>query len=183
MIRTLPYLSSYGMDAFRDSVIVMYGGFAFVVVGLLLEDERRLNAVVRYYNSFLSMYIPVIPVLFIASRYFRESIPAVPGTSVPLLMLGPGEVPVHLARAVVFVMVGFRKATVLWVTPLIIAVVVASMTTRGRMPAYVVPVLLAALVLGKIRQLLSVIITGLAILVATYTVEGAWTDEQGFPAQ
>jgi hypothetical protein len=182
MIRTLPYVSSYGMDAFRDSVIVMYGGFAFVVVGLLLENERRLNAVVRYYNSFLSVYVPVIPLLFIASRYFRESIPNVPGTSVPLLMLGPGEVPVHLAGAVVFAMVGFRRATVLWVTPLVIAVVVASMTTRGGMLAFVVPVLLAALVLGKIRQVLSVVITGLAILAATYTVEGALTDERGLAA-
>lgn len=181
MIRTVPYVSTYGVDAFRDSVIVMYGAFAFVVVGLLLEKEHRLNAVVRYYNSFLSFYVPVIPLLFIASRYFRESIPNLPGTSVPLLMLGPGEVPVHLAGAAVFAMVGFRKATVLWLTPLTIAVIVASMTTRGGMLAFVVPVLFAALVLGKIRQLLGVIIAGLAILAATYTVEGALTDGQGFP--
>jgi len=100
-----------------------------------------------------------------------------------LLMLGPGEVPVHLAGAAVFAMVGFRRATVLWVTPLVIAVVVASMTTRGGMLAFVIPVLLAAVVLGKIRQLLSVIIAALAILAATYTIEGAATDGQGFAAQ
>src|SRR4029077_6497853 len=34
LARTLPFVSIYGIDALRDSVVILYGGFAFVVIGL-----------------------------------------------------------------------------------------------------------------------------------------------------
>ena len=43
LVRTLPFVGVYGFDALRDSVIVMYGGFAFFVIALLLEDARRIK--------------------------------------------------------------------------------------------------------------------------------------------
>jgi hypothetical protein len=51
--RTLPFVGSHGIDSLRDSVIVVYGGFAFIVIGLLLEDARRINTVLRYYGVML----------------------------------------------------------------------------------------------------------------------------------
>src|SRR5262245_34236895 len=42
IIRTLPCLGEFGLDALRDSVIVGYGGFAFIVGALLLERPERL---------------------------------------------------------------------------------------------------------------------------------------------
>ena len=36
IIRTLPYLRENGFDALRDSMLVLYGGFAFIVTTLLL---------------------------------------------------------------------------------------------------------------------------------------------------
>ena len=50
LARTLPFVSVYGFDALRDSVIILYGGFAFIVIGLLLEDARRIDTVLRYYE-------------------------------------------------------------------------------------------------------------------------------------
>src|SRR5258707_13224465 len=41
LLRTLPFISVYGFNALRDTVILMYGGFAFIVVALSLEDYRR----------------------------------------------------------------------------------------------------------------------------------------------
>jgi hypothetical protein len=38
----------HGFDALRDSVVIMYGGFAFVVIALLLEDGSRVNSILRY---------------------------------------------------------------------------------------------------------------------------------------
>src|SRR5258708_28393488 len=49
--RTVPFVSVYGFDALRDSVIILYGGFAFIVIGLLLEDARRIDAILRYYGK------------------------------------------------------------------------------------------------------------------------------------
>ena len=54
LARTLPFVSVYGFDSLRDSTIVIYGGFAFIVIGLLLEDARRINTVLRYYSIMLA---------------------------------------------------------------------------------------------------------------------------------
>ena len=51
LARTLPFVSVYGFDALRDSAIILYGGFAFIVIGLLLEDARRIDTVLRYYSK------------------------------------------------------------------------------------------------------------------------------------
>src|SRR5712664_3516540 len=109
LLRTLPFVGVYGFDALRDSVVVMYGGFAFVVIALLLEDGRRINTMLRYYGEFLNIYIPAIPLVFAFSRYMADHIPRWPGYNVPLLQIGSGEVAVHLAGASVFALVGFRK--------------------------------------------------------------------------
>jgi hypothetical protein len=171
LLRTLPFFGAYGFEALRDSVIVMYGGFAFVVAGLLLEDERRLNAIIGYYGAFLSVFVPAIPFLFALSRALESSLPTVPGSTVPVIMLGPGELPVHLAGALVFALAGFRKVTALWIVPLIAGVVMASALTRGGMLAFLVPVVVAVLVLGKLRQLLVVAAAGLTIFAAAYALE------------
>ena len=60
LARTVPFVSVYGFDALRDSVIILYGGFAFVVIGLLLEDARRIDTVLRYYSNVLVVF-PAIP--------------------------------------------------------------------------------------------------------------------------
>ena len=50
-IRAMPYLGEYGLDALRDSVIVMYGGMAFIVIGLLVDDSRRIDRIVDFYPN------------------------------------------------------------------------------------------------------------------------------------
>ena len=39
VIRTVPYIGQFGADALRDSIIVMYGIFAFIVANLVLEPD------------------------------------------------------------------------------------------------------------------------------------------------
>ncbi|HYZ40361.1 MAG TPA: O-antigen ligase domain-containing protein, partial [Stellaceae bacterium] len=102
LLRTLPFIGAYGIDALRDSVVVMYGGFAFIVTALLLEDGRRINKIVQYYGAFLKIYVPVIPFMFLASRYLGDWLPRVPGTDVSLFELHPTDLAVHLAGAAVF---------------------------------------------------------------------------------
>src|SRR5262249_12367631 len=42
IVCALPNLSAFGIDTLRDSVVVTYGGFAFIFVALLLERPERL---------------------------------------------------------------------------------------------------------------------------------------------
>jgi hypothetical protein len=181
LLRTLPYVGVYGFDALRDSVVIMYGGFAFVVIALLLEDGRRINTILRYYGAFLNIYIPAIPLVFAFSQYMADHIPRWPGYNVPLLQVGSGEVAVHLAGAVVFALVGFRKATPLGIIFVLAPLPMVITSSRGAMLAFVLPVIFATLVLGKVRELAAALVVGLLIFVAAYTVESATYRREASP--
>ncbi|UGA45906.1 O-antigen ligase family protein [Bradyrhizobium quebecense] len=171
LLRTFPYLDTYGSDALRDSVILVYGVFAFVVAALLIEDYRRIDTIISYYQKFLDIYVPVVPILFPLSFYFADYIPNVPGTSVGLVWLGAGEVATHLAGATVFILTGMRKPTPIWTACLITAVVMVGAVSRAAVLAFAVPVVLAALALGKLRPVLVVVATGTVLLAASYAIE------------
>lgn len=176
LLRTLPFVGVYGFDALRDSVTIMYGGFAFVIIALLLEDGRRVNRMLRYYGAFLDIYIPAIPLVFAFSHYMADYIPRWPGYNVPVLLVQPTEVAVHLAGAAVFALVGFRKVTPLWIVLVFATVVIASVLSRGAMLAFVLPVIFAALMLGKVRELATVLMAGVVIFSAAYAVETSFTE-------
>lgn len=125
LVRTLPFVGVYGVDALRDSVVIMYGGFAFIVTALLLEDSRRLNIILRWYSAFLNVFILVIPFVVAISRYLDDYIPNMPGTNVHMLGLRSGEVAVPLTGATLFALVGFYKMSPLRIVLLVATVVMA----------------------------------------------------------
>ncbi len=175
LLRTLPFVGTYGFDALRDSVIIMYGGFSFIIAALLIEDCRRINTLVRYYKVFLGIYVPAVPFLFPLGFYFGDDILSMPGTTVRLISLGPGEVATHLAGAAVFALAGFRRPTPFWTACLLVALVMVSAVSRAAMLAFVVPVVLAALVLGKARMLAVIIAVGLMLLTTAYVIETSFS--------
>jgi hypothetical protein len=137
-----------------------------VVVALLLEDPRRLDTIVRYYGIFLTIYVPAVPFVFVISKYMTDAIPRWPGVNVPVLLVQPTEVAVHLAGAAVFVLVGFRKAPTVAIVGAAVALGMVFAASRGGMLAFVVPVVIAALVLRRIRELMMAAALGLAIFIA-----------------
>jgi hypothetical protein len=175
LLRTLPFVGSYGFDALRDSVIIMYGGFSFIVAALLIEDCRRINTLVRYYRIFLGIYVPAVPLLFPLGFYFGDDILKVPGTTVSLIWLGPGEVATHLAGAAVFALAGFHRPTPIWTACLFAALVMVSAVSRAAMLAFVVPVVLAAPMLGKARMFAVIIPIGLMLLATSYLLETSFS--------
>ncbi|MGE0751283.1 MAG: O-antigen ligase family protein [Variibacter sp.] len=178
LLRTVPFVRSYGADALRDSVIVMYGAFAYIVIALLLEDARRLDMLLQYYSRFLRFFVPLVPLLFALCQYAQESfLPNLPGTDVPILLLGAGEVPVHLAGAAVFALVGFYRPSALWVVCLVAAVLMASALNRGGMLAFAIPVVAATILTGKTRSLVRLLLAGMIVFGASYAVEKAVTNQ------
>jgi hypothetical protein len=175
LLRTLPFVGTYGFDALRDSVVIMYGGFSFIIAALLIEDCRRIDTLVRYYKVFLGIYVPAVPFLFPLGFYFGDDILKVPGTTVSLIWLGPGEVATHLAGAAVFALAGFRKPTPVWTACLLAALVMVSAVSRAAMLAFVVPVVLAAFALGKARMFAVIIPVGLVLLAASYVLEKSFS--------
>ncbi len=176
MLRTLPFVGMHGFDALRDSVVIMYGGFAFIIIALLLEGAHRINTVVRWYDGFSNIYVLAIPFIFAFNHFMADHIPHLPGTDVPLILIAPNEVGVHLSGAAVFTVVGFRKATPLWIVLLVAALAMVCALSRGGMVAFAVPITFAALMLGKIRELAIVLVAGLAIFAVAYVLEPTFTD-------
>jgi hypothetical protein len=78
----------------------MYGGFAFIVIGLLLEDARRIDTVLRYYNI-LVVSLPAILVGFCFTVYGAEYIPSFFGP-VGIVYHTTSAVGTHVAGTMIF---------------------------------------------------------------------------------
>src|SRR5712691_89557 len=171
LLRTLPFIGDFGVDALRDSVVVTYGGFSFIVIALILEDSRRIDTMMQYYRAFLNIYIPAIPFVFVASWFMGHLLPEMPGTNVGFVRIDPGEVAVHVTGAAVFALVGFRKVSPLWLLLLLVSAGMVGIMTRGPMLAEILPITAAVLLLGKWRQLVLFTMAGLMMFGVAYVVE------------
>ena len=175
MARTIPFVSLYGFDSLRDSTIVMYGGFAFIVIGLLLEDARRIDTVLRYYNILLVSF-PAIFVGFYLTRFWGEYIPSLYGP-VPIVEITASAVGTHLAGTMVFVLIGYRKVSLLWLFVWLATLAMVAAINRGATLAALGPVMFAMLMLGRLRLLLTAMLAAVSIFAVLLTVEGSFTQD------
>ena len=172
LARTLPFFGLYGFDSLRDSVVVVYGCFAFIVIGLLLEDARRINTVLRYYGIMLASF-PAIFVGILLTKYSGNFVPRLYG-SVPIVEIGATMAGTHLAGAMVFVLIGYRKVSLLWVCVWFATLALVSATNRGATLAVIVPVTITMLVLGRYRLLLTTVVATVGIFAALLTLEATF---------
>jgi len=172
LARTLPFFGSYGFDSLRDSTVVIYGGFALVVIGLLLEDARRINIVLRYYRIMLASF-PAIFVGLLLTKYWGEHIPRLYGP-VPIVDIGPSAVGTHLAGAMVFALIGYRKVSLAWLSVWFATLALVGATNRAATLAVVVPVALAMLALGRYRLMLATVVLTVGTFAVLLTLESAF---------
>jgi hypothetical protein len=174
LLRTVPYVGTYGVDALRDSVVILYGGFAFIMIALLLEDRRRIETILRYYGRFAGAFVPMIPFLYAASHFLGESMPQMPNANAPILEVRSGEVGAHLAGVSVFALAGFCRVGWGWILALCATIIMVSSQGRGAMFAFLVPVILAAILLGKARALARFAVLISIVMFAAFTVESTF---------
>jgi hypothetical protein len=170
LTRTIPFVGVHGFDALRDSVIILYGGFAFIVIGLLLEDARRIDTVVRYYGILLKC-LPAIPVGYLLTRYAGDWIPKLFGPGIPIVEIQASAVGSHLAGAAVFALVGYRRVSPSWVLVWFGTLAMIGATNRGATLSVLVPVAFAMIVLGRLRLILKTLAAGLVIFGAILALE------------
>ena len=174
LARTIPFVGMYGFDALRDSAIVIYGGFAFIVIGLLLEDARRINLVLHLYR-FMPMCLPIMFVGAWLTKYWGNDIPRLFGP-VPILQLGPSVVGTHLAGTMVFALIGYRKLSVKWLFVWLATLALVGATNRGAMLAALVPIAMAMLALRRYRLILATVVVTVITFAALLTLESAFGD-------
>jgi hypothetical protein len=103
-LRTIPYVSDYGIDALRDAVVWGYGLFAIAV--WLVVERRDLEPLVRAYRRLIPVLLIWIPVATILAVSLGDAIPAGPGSDIPIVVIKAGDFGVHLAGVAAFVLVG-----------------------------------------------------------------------------
>lgn len=130
-IRTIPYISTFGVVALRDAVLWGYGIFAVIVAALLVEKPTRLRGLLQRYRQFALLFVGVIWLIHLVAEMVPNLIPKLPGAPVPLVYLKPGDVQVHLGGAAVFLLLGMARAR-LWLVVLLVAeLVVGGIYNRG----------------------------------------------------
>jgi hypothetical protein len=172
LARTVPFVSVYGFDALRDSVIIMYGGFAFFVIALLLEDGRRIETVIGYYGIMLASF-PAMFVGLLLTKYWGNYIPRLYGP-VPIVDIGPSAVGTHLAGTIIYVLIGYRKVSFVWVVVWFATLALVGATNRGATLAVVVPVAFAMFMLRRFRLMLTTVVAGVAIFAALLSFESTF---------
>lgn len=107
-VRTIPFLSTYGLDAARDAVTWGYGIFAVIVAGFLLRTGKTMLVVDRYLG-WAQWFLILVPVPLVLTYLIDVFIPTPLSGSVSLIQVRAGDAAVHLGGVLAFVMLGLAK--------------------------------------------------------------------------
>ena len=172
-IRTVPYVSVYGLDALRDAASWGYSIFAIAVAVTL--RAHHLETIVNLYRRWALPLVFWFPLAAVLTVSFGDRLPTAPGSDVPIVAFKAGDAGVHLAGVAAFVLVGLagRAAawtssheTLLWVGWLLSSGL-SSALNRGAM----VGIATSALALLFVRRASSWL---LALAVAVLLLSSAW---------
>ncbi|MEM1057218.1 MAG: O-antigen ligase family protein [Bacteroidota bacterium] len=138
LARTVPYLGTYGLDAPRDAMIVVYGAYAIVVASLVLADPERLVTAVRRYGAFATVMLSLAWIVYLAAKQLGESQPGLPwAPDVKLLIAKGGDLMVHMTGITAFLVLGFQKRSALWFGLAAFSAGIIMVSNRGGMVAFV----------------------------------------------
>jgi len=161
IIRTLPYVREDGFDALRDSMIVLYGGFAFIVTALLLEKPGRVQQLIRFLRFLALVLIPVAPILAVMTN---EAAHGGEGPQWSLAIAKIGTTAVHLSAAALLVLLGFKRPRLMWCILLTVGMAVAASLNRGAMLVIIFMLTCGSVLSGRLREFAVLVAVGMALL-------------------
>jgi hypothetical protein len=168
--RALTCFGTYGIDAIRDSMILLYGFYAFIVIALVLQKPERLSRTLKAFGSFAWLYAIIGGSLAYLSSTLADFVPNWPLLDVPMLHTRQGESAVHLTGAAVFALLGLRKFKTPWVIMLFFSIILVT-PSRGAMLSCFIPIGLALVLSGRMRRLAPVLLCAAAFLSFTYVAD------------
>lgn len=171
VLRTLPFIRQYKIDALRDAILYVYAAFAFVVAGVMVTQPQLLATVVNRYRVFMKVFLLAIPPFWIGFQFMGERMPTWPGTQVTILYLKAGDLQVHLGAILAFMASEVAGIVAIgWFVPMFINAAMLGPVNRGGMMSFCMAIF-ATLVLKPFnRWAMGFIITavvGLAVLGVT----------------
>jgi hypothetical protein len=155
--RTVPYVSTYGIDAFRDAAAWFYAAFAWIVAALVVRSSGGLGVVVKRYRRFGSLLVFAAPVAAIATAYFSQYLLSWPKTTVTVPLLKCGDLCVHLAGAAAFVISGLGKNRLWWLLPVFVGAAFGGAYSRGGLLAFMMSMGIVLLLSLRPTRVLSIV--------------------------
>ncbi len=170
LARTLPFLGRYGSDALRDAMVWVYSLFAWVVASIVLGAGDSLGVTIQRYRKYGGVMLVLMFMSFAATAFVPASLPTWPGTGVTIPLVKPGDMCVHVAGLLAFVLVGLGARKSWWVVPGLCAFLAGSALNRGGLLACLLAVGIAFLFYPNYRKAVPLglgMIVGLALLVVS----------------
>ena len=179
LVRTVPYLGAYGVDALRDAVLWGYAVFALMLYVLL--ERSALGGALRLYGWIVPVFALWLPIAWYLFQGIGGNIdPAELGTDIPLLYFKSGDMAVHVVGAIAFLVLATDPITSIRVfawrallfLPLLWAIFVAGVTNRGGLLAAGVGLAVVAVLTRRWRNWTPLIVAP-ALLAVIFIVTGA----------
>jgi hypothetical protein len=190
-IRTVPYIGEYGVDALRDAVLWGYGLFAVMVY--VVADRVVVRDGMRLYGWVVPVFAIWLPICWFLFGIVSSAIdPTRPGEVIPLIFFKSGDMAVHIAGAVAFLVFGSAVGLIsraffvrmLVAVPLAWTALIGFATNRGSLVAIACAVAVAFLLRRHWRTwspLLAGGVLGIAIFMLPAAVPGAPADGTATP--
>ena len=107
-VNTVPFLGEYGVTALRDATLWAYGLFALITATLLIRLQW-VGAALHRYSRLIPAFLVFAPLSVLLYRLAPGLIPAWPGSGVPVVFPKGGDLAVHLAGVMAFLMLGLHQ--------------------------------------------------------------------------
>ncbi|MEM9914058.1 MAG: O-antigen ligase family protein [Planctomycetota bacterium] len=139
VMRTLPYLGQWKLDAIRDFMLLGYMATALMVAAVVMSQPQLLPWLLGKYQLFAKVFLCVMPPLWLIDQAISDdAMPTWPWADhVGIITLKPGDMPVHLGGIAALSIVGlFRGKSIVWTLLLCVLLGVAGAVSRGGLMAF-----------------------------------------------
>lgn len=103
--RTAPYVHTYGVDAFHDAALWVYGVFMLLVAAALAQPQWA-ERVPRFFARIVPWFLLWIPLAGVLVRVAPQLNVTLPGSAKPLLGFSASDAGAHLGGIGVFLLLG-----------------------------------------------------------------------------
>jgi hypothetical protein len=160
-------LTTYGIDAVRDSAIWYYGAYSVLVATMIRLRPDYLDHLEARFHAVLPYFLLWAPVAVVVNR--MASLPSIPGTQTALNSFKPGDIGVFTALALAYLWIRDARSRPRWQVYVltfvgVLALLVAGSQNRGGFVS-ALAALAVVMLLWRGRQLMVVAMAASAVLV------------------
>ena len=138
LLRTVPFVGDYQLDALRDAVLWGYSIFAFYIAAVLLADPTRLDRLLGWYDRFSRVFLVCVPFIWTTTHFLNGLIPSWPWIDQHVIQIKEGDVLVHLAGILAFWASGLApKVSFRWIMLLTLDAAICGVIDRAGLMSFI----------------------------------------------